>query len=71
MKPLIYTKSLILVIYWGLRSLRLYYIIGLTLIPFSGMVFVSVFYPENPVKWLCVVFSVFCLWFGNYIILKK
>jgi hypothetical protein len=71
MKILTYTKSAVLVIYWGLRSLKLYFIIGLSLILFSGMVSISIFSPENPIKLICGFLAVFSLWFGNYLILKR
>lgn len=70
MKAIYQIKAAYLVIHYGLKSINLYALLGVMLIVFSGMMIVSAFSPDNPIRFLCVCVSVFSLYFANYLILK-
>jgi hypothetical protein len=72
MKNIYSLKSFLLIIYYGLKYLimNFYIILGLALIIFSGMMIISTFYPDNPLRFLMMPTGIFSLYFGNHLLLK-
>jgi len=64
-------KSIVLVCYWGTKSLTWNVIMGLAMFILGVMILISAFYPDNPVRAICIIAGVFSVYFGNRLLLKK